>query len=262
MNPERIRRLEKLLDRKLSEDEITRLRRIKDVLEISDHDGLWDVLTAMEYQRVYYEELPQKIAGASEKILEKFEAAAAGHCASKKGTPAQFPASSLPGMAALLPAIFIFLVALLAYGNLMLWMGYRIGSGQAHPPELLLRMPSGLLMGGLGVAGGIFIGLCAAKDFAEGHGGWPQKVVYGFGYAASGRCDYQSGPVEERRNLPSLAGTFGVLWQNRVAGQFEIFTSAPVTLSLPVFSRRQRLCPVICHGLTKMTNQTAFITER
>jgi hypothetical protein len=172
MNAERIGRLEKLLDRKLSEEEISRLRRIKDVLEISDHDGLWDVLTAMEYQRVYYDELPAKIAAVSTEILKKI-----GTAHGSGASPSRFPTVSRSDATAFLPLAFSFLAALLFYGSLMLWAGFRIGSGRAHPPELMLRMPSGLIIGGLCLAVGIFLGVKAAKDFAEGGKGWRKSML-------------------------------------------------------------------------------------
>jgi hypothetical protein len=46
---------------------------------------------------------------------------------------------------------------------------------RTHPPDLMLRMPSGLLMGDFCIAGGVFPGLSAAKDFAEGHTAWRKR---------------------------------------------------------------------------------------
>jgi hypothetical protein len=60
MNAEKIRQLETLLERELAPDEIERLRRVRDILHIADNDALWDMLTAMEYQRAFYEALPGK----------------------------------------------------------------------------------------------------------------------------------------------------------------------------------------------------------
>jgi hypothetical protein len=68
------------------------------------------------------------------------------------------------------------LVSLLAYGSLMLWAGFRTGSGRAHPPELMLRMPSGVLMGGLLLGGGLFLGVHAAREFADGGGKWKKRL--------------------------------------------------------------------------------------
>ena len=76
MSADNISQIETLLERKLSEEEIARLRRIKDVLKIPENDALWDIIVALEYQHAYYEELPQKIAGASAEILHGISVAA------------------------------------------------------------------------------------------------------------------------------------------------------------------------------------------
>ena len=183
MNMDRITRLEKLLNRELSAEEKERLRRIQDTLQISAEDSLRDILAAMEYQRAYYEELPAKIAAASTDILQGFSEAAdreaaraRRHLAESVAELAQKPAVRI-NMATLLPMGLAALVSLLAYGSLMLWAGFRLGSGRAHPPELLLRMPSGLLMGGLLLGGGLFLGLHAAKEFADGGGEWKKRML-------------------------------------------------------------------------------------
>jgi hypothetical protein len=183
MNAERITRLEKLLNRELSAEEKERLRRIQDMLQISDEDSLWDILTAMEYQRAYYEELPQKIAAASLEILngisdaaDREAARAQRHLAESVAELAQKLAVRI-NMATLLPMGLAALISLLAYGSLMLWAGYGLGSGRAHPPELLLRMPSGVLMGGLLLGGGLFLGVHAAKEFADGGGEWKKRIL-------------------------------------------------------------------------------------
>jgi hypothetical protein len=69
MSKEKLGQIEKLLGRELSVEGKERLRRIKDVLKIDDKDAFWDLLAAMEYQRVYYEALPAKITAASAEIL-------------------------------------------------------------------------------------------------------------------------------------------------------------------------------------------------
>ena len=61
MDATKFERLERLLDRELSDGEKERLRRIQDTLGIKDNDGMWDVIIALEYQRKYYDELPEKI---------------------------------------------------------------------------------------------------------------------------------------------------------------------------------------------------------
>jgi hypothetical protein len=175
MSEEKFRQIEKLLGRELSDDDKERLRRIKDVLHISDRDALWDLLAAMEYQKVYYEELPAKIAGASAEILRGLSAAADKGVAAAQDRLAESVAEQAKKMSVrvnlALPMGLTALVCLLLYGSLLLWAGFRIGSGQTHPPDFLLRMPSGILMGGLCIAGGGFLGIHAAKAFAEGKKG-------------------------------------------------------------------------------------------
>ena len=68
--------MEKLLDRELDTEERERLQRIQDTLQIADNDALWAVISAMEYQRVYYETLPEKIGSVTEKILAELSIAA------------------------------------------------------------------------------------------------------------------------------------------------------------------------------------------
>jgi hypothetical protein len=192
MNAAKIKRLEKLLERELSEKEIARLRRIKDVLEIDDHDSFWDILTAMEYQRFFYEELPAKIAAASADIFAGLSAAAekeVGHAQSRLTESVAEQAKKLSvriNLVSLLPMGLLALVCLLAYGSLLLWAGFSIGSGQAHPPTFLLKMPSGVLMGGLCLAGGIFCGVCAAKEFSEGVKGWRKWMLMALTLLVSG----------------------------------------------------------------------------
>jgi hypothetical protein len=183
MNAERIARLEKLLNRELSAEEKERLRRIQDTLQISVDDCLWDVLAAMEYQKAYYEELPQKIATASTEILRGISDAAEAEARRAQGRLAENMAELAQklavriNMATLLPMGLAALVSLLAYGSLMLWAGFHIGSGQAHDPAWILRMPSGVLMSGLLLGGGLFLGVHAAREFADGGGEWKKKML-------------------------------------------------------------------------------------
>jgi hypothetical protein len=192
MNAAKIKRLEKLLERELSEKEITRLRRIKDVLEIDDHDAFWDILTAMEYQRFFYEELPAKIAAASADIFAGLSAVAEKEVAHAQSRLAENMAEQARKLSvrinlmSLLPMGLTALVCLLFYGSLLLWSGFCIGSGRAQPPEFLLRMPSGLLMGGLFLAGGVFCGACAAKEFSEGKTGWQKRMIAALAMAIPG----------------------------------------------------------------------------
>jgi hypothetical protein len=192
MKAERITRLEKLLDRELSAEEKERLRRIQDTLQISAEDALWDVLTAMEYQKAYYEELPQKIATVSTDILRGISAAAEAEARLAQGRLAENVAELAQklavriNMATLLPMGLAALVSLLAYGSLMLWAGFHIASGQGHDLVWILRMPSGVIMGGLCLGGGVFLGVNIAKDFAEGGKRWRKTMCIALGLLVAG----------------------------------------------------------------------------
>ena len=182
MNKEKIGHIEKLLGRELSEEEQERLARIQDILGIADNDALWDILIALEYQRAFYETLPEKISGASGAILAQFSAAAdkeIAHAQSRLAeavvehaktlsTKMRLSVLVIPGLGALF--------ALLLYGCLLMWAGYCIGAGglqnQTQPLAMLLRMPAGVLIGGLCFSGGILAGVMAAKDFVSNHTQW------------------------------------------------------------------------------------------
>jgi hypothetical protein len=192
LNADKISQLEKLLDRELSQEEIDRFRRIKDILHIRDNDCVWDILAAMEYQRSYYEALPEKIAGASAEILQGISVAAEKEVTLAQNRLADSVVEQAKklsvriNLASLLPMGLLALVCLLFYGSLLLWAGFSIGSGQAHPPAMLLRMPSGMVIGGLGVAGGIFLGACAAREFSEGQAVWRKRMLMALAFLLPG----------------------------------------------------------------------------
>ena len=201
MNKEKIGHIEKLLGRELSEEEQERLARIQDILGIADNDALWDILIALEYQRTFYEALPEKISGASVKILAQLSATAdkeIAHAQSRLAeavvehaktlsTKMRISALVIPGLGAL--------VSLLLFGSLLMWAGYSIGAGglqnQTQPLAMLLRMPAGVLIGGLCFSGGVFAGVMAAKDFAGGGGGWKKWAAWGVGLVVVGGLGVQ-----------------------------------------------------------------------
>lgn len=188
MNKEKIGHIEKLLGRELAGDEQERLARIQDILGIADNDALWDILIALEYQRTFYEALPEKISSASGAILAQLSAAAGNEIAHAQSrlaeavvehaktlsTKMRLSALVIPGLGAL--------VTVLLYGCLLMWAGYCIGAGgvqnQTQPLAMLLRMPAGVIIGGLCFSSGIFSGLVAAKDFAAGYAGWKKWAAW------------------------------------------------------------------------------------
>lgn len=173
--------LGKACGRELSQAEAARLREIGKRLNLREDDALWPLLAAMEYQRVYYEALPEKIAGASRAIMDGMAAAAERETAAAQARltdsvvkEAEYLASKIQ-YGRLLPLWLLALICLLAYGSLMLWAGFRIDPGRDMPLAAVLHMPAGWLISGLCLSAGVFCGGVAAKEFAEGERTWWRK---------------------------------------------------------------------------------------
>ena len=173
--------LGKACGRELSQAEAARLREVGSRLNLRDDDALWPLLAAMEYQRIYYEALPKKIAAASRTIMDGMAAAAERETAAAQARltdslvrEAEYLASKIQ-YGKLVPMWLLALICLLAYGSLMLWAGFRIGSRQDMPLAAVLHMPAGWLISGLCLAAGMFCGGVAAWKFAEAETGWWKK---------------------------------------------------------------------------------------
>ena len=183
MNADAITRIEKVRGHRLTEEESDRLREIGATLNLRDDDAVYDILAAMEYQRTYYEELPAKIAAASTEILQGISSAAEKEMGRAQSLLAESVAEQAQklslriNMETLLPMGLVALICLLLNGSLLMWAGFHLGSGQAISPEWLLRMPSGFLIAGLCMAGGLFLGVYAGKEFAEGGKGWRKRTL-------------------------------------------------------------------------------------
>lgn len=170
--------LGKACGRKLSEAEACRLRKIGNNLNLREDDALWPLLAAMEYQRLYYEALPEKISKASKTIMDGIAAAAEKETAAAQARLTESVVKEAQNLASkiqydrLVPMWLLALICLLAYGSLMLWAGFRIDTERDMPLAAILHMPSGWLICGLCLAAGVFCGWGAAKGFAEARRGW------------------------------------------------------------------------------------------
>ena len=173
--------LGKACGRELSEAEAARLREVGNKLNLRDDDALWPLLAAMEYQRIYYEALPEKIAGASRTIMDGMAAAAEKETAAAQARLTDSVVEEARNLASkiqfgkLVPMWLFALICLLAYGSLMLWAGFRIDTGRDVPLAAVLHMPSGWLISGLCLAAGVFCGALTAKSFAEAEKVWHKK---------------------------------------------------------------------------------------
>lgn len=184
--------LGKVCGRELSQAEAARLREIGNKLNLREDDALWPLLAAMEYQRIYYEALPEKIAGASRAIMDGMAAAAERETAAAQARltdslvrEAEYLASKIQ-YGRLVPLWLLALICLLAYGSLMLWAGFRIDTGRNMPLAAVLHMPVGWLISGLCMAAGVFCGGVAAWEFAEAETGWWKKGITAFGFTVVG----------------------------------------------------------------------------
>ena len=173
--------LGKACGRKLSEAEAARLREVGSRLDLREDDALWPLLAAMEYQRVYYEALPKKIAAASRTIMDGMAAAAEKETAAAQARLTDSVVEEARNLASkiqfgkLVPMWLFALICLLAYGSLMLWAGFRIDTGRDVPLAAVLHMPSGWLIIGLCLATGVFCGTLSAMSFAEAEKVWHKK---------------------------------------------------------------------------------------
>ena len=184
--------LGKACGRKLSEAEAARLREVGNRLNLREDDALWPLLAALEYQRVYYEVLPEKIAKASQTIMDGMAAAAEKETAAAQAKLTDSVVREAQTLASkiqydrLVPMGLFALICLLAYGSLMLWAGFRIDNGRDIPLAAFLHMPSGWLISGLCLVAGVFCGWETATEFAEGERGWWRKGITTFGFTMVG----------------------------------------------------------------------------
>ena len=178
--------LGKVCGRELSQAEAARLREIGNKLNLREDDALWPLLAAMEYQRIYYEALPEKIAGASRAIMDGMAAAAEKETAAAQARLTKSVVKEAEYLASKIQYGRLVPLWLLALGSLMLWAGFRIDTGRNMPLAAVLHMPVGWLISGLCMAAGVFCGGVAAWEFAEAETGWWKKGITAFGFTVVG----------------------------------------------------------------------------
>ena len=184
--------LGKACGRELSEAEAARLREAGSRLNLREDDALWPLLAAMEYQRIYYEALPEKIAGASRAIMDGMAAAAERETAAAQARLTESVVKEAQNLASkiqyakLVPMGLFALICLLAYGSLMLWAGFRIDTGRNMPLAAVLHMPSGWLISGLCLITGGFFFVLSGKIFLADGGGWWKTGVLAMGLIMAG----------------------------------------------------------------------------
>lgn len=68
--------LSKFSGKKVTKEQEERLRKVAASLQIREDDALWPLLQALEYQRTFYVELPDKIGTMSNTIMDNMREAA------------------------------------------------------------------------------------------------------------------------------------------------------------------------------------------
>ena len=184
--------LGKACGRELSEAEAARLREAGSRLNLREDDALWPLLAAMEYQRIYSEVLPEKIAGASRAIMDGMAAAAEKETAAAQARLTDSVVKEAQNLASkiqygkLVPMWLLALICLLAYGSLMLWAGFRIDTGRDMPLAAVFQMPSGWLICGLSLVAGVFLCALSGKTFSVGGKGWWKTAALAMGFIMTG----------------------------------------------------------------------------
>lgn len=173
MNREVSEALQKLLGRDLERAERDRLERIQDALNLGPNDALWAIIAALEFQRTYYEKLPEKIRQESAKVCSNISEMAEKEVANAQAQLAESVVAQAEKLSQVIHiktwlmwgCLVLFMLAF--FGCLNMWAGYCIGTGKAQPIFLILHMPVGILLGVMGVIVGMACGIFAAVKRIE-----------------------------------------------------------------------------------------------
>ena len=157
-----------------------RLRKVAASLQIREDDALWPLLQALEYQRKFYVELPDKIGYTSREIIGNMREAAQKEAATAQANltksvvaEAKYLASKIQ-WAEVFPMLIMGIIAMFAYSALCMWAGFQLGAREVRPIRDFLLIPWAPLMG-LGIS---LVGVCylilSFKKFcdSEKYAGW------------------------------------------------------------------------------------------
>lgn len=163
--------IERLRGESLSAEERDALLKMKDVLQCNDDDAIWQMISVLEYQKKFYLDLPEKITAHADKLLSGITAAAEKEATIAQGKLVAAVVAEAKNLNLKSKISFLLiwgvaaLIAFLLICSLMMWAGYMIGTGGIQVPAIMLKMPSGLMLGLLSMGlGGIF-GYLAIKAY-------------------------------------------------------------------------------------------------
>lgn len=170
--------MKEFCDGKLTLEQEAHVREVAVRLQIREDDAVWQLLEAMEYQRIFYEKLPKRIENTSENLLKNLKEAAETQVAQSQAELTREVVSQARMLAVklnwgkLLPSIFGGIIAILVFGALMLWAGYCVGLGKPVPLEYLFYMPAGALISGVAFLLSCTFAYIAALKYAEEESLW------------------------------------------------------------------------------------------
>ena len=185
-------RCEKMWGRTPTQEELLLLQRVRDALQLRDDDSFWDILIALQAQKFYYDELPEKIKQTIAEALTHLEKAAEIETQKVQGKLAECVVEQATNMAksrstcALISSSAAVLFAAVLACSLSMWAGYAIGIGKAVSPALLLQVPAGFVLAAVSLGAGIFLLFKAAQEAASKAQGFKQKAVAGLGAVVLG----------------------------------------------------------------------------
>lgn len=136
MLPEKKEKIESILGRELSTEESSRLDRIKDILKIHDNDALWDIIIALEYQKHYYDTLPNSIKQSLDDFTNNFK--------NVSNHSSDFPLLNL--QLSKIQKIFyinILLLFFLIFNCISMWVGYSIAVEESISFNVFFTIPFG-----------------------------------------------------------------------------------------------------------------------
>lgn len=189
--PERCKRV---WGREATKEEILLLQTIRDGLKLREDDTLWDILIALQTQKFYYDELPGKISETVSGVLKELEKSAEIEVKKAQGKLAESvveEAQKLAGttsLTTLFSTVATVLFCAVLVCSISMWAGYAIGSGRPVSPDLLLRVPAGLVLAAVALGSGIFLLLQVAHDAASASKAktFKKKVAIGLGAVVIG----------------------------------------------------------------------------
>ena len=108
---------------------------------------------AMEYQKVYYEQLPKKITDSTSELLKRVCETADHEAANAQNRLIQSVIKQTEKLTArvhivpLMPIYLLIILCLMTFGSVSYWAGLCSGLGKPLPLETVLDIPAGIALG-------------------------------------------------------------------------------------------------------------------